>query len=352
MNILVSGGAGYIGSVIVEFLVQRGHTVTVLDSLYKGHASSVTEPAQLATVDLADKDALRRLLGERGVEAVVHMAADSLVGESMQNPAKYFRNNVINSLNLAEAMQAEGVQRMVFSSTAAVYGEPDTVPITEDLPLKPTNVYGESKLAFERMLDWYDRIHGLRWIALRYFNAAGATEAHGEDHNPESHLIPIVLQVPLGRRESVQLFGTDYPTEDGTCIRDYIHVADLAEAHILALQALADGKVQSGAYNLGNGLGYSNKQVIEACRRVTGHPIPVVEAPRRPGDPAALVASSDRIRRDLGWTPQFPEIEQIVESAWRWHQAHPQGYGDKPASGGGQTAPGVASYGYGEKVKA
>jgi len=221
------------------------------------------------------------------------------------------------------------VKRIVFSSTAAVYGEPETVPITEDLRLRPTNVYGESKLAFERMLDWYDRIHDMRWIALRYFNAAGATDDHGEDHNPESHLIPIVLQVPLGRRENVQLFGTDYPTPDGTCIRDYIHVADLAEAHILALTALAEESVPSGAYNLGNGLGYSNKEVVDACRRVSGHPIPVVEAPRRPGDPASLVASSDRIRRELGWTPRYPEINQIVESAWRWHQRHPSGYADK-----------------------
>ena len=329
MNVLVTGGAGYIGSVIVEFLIRQGHTTTVLDSLYKGHAAAVTEPALLVSIDLADKDALRRVLAERQIEAVVHMAADSLVGESMQNPSKYFRNNVINSLNLAEAMQAEGVNRIVFSSTAAVYGEPETVPITEDLRLRPTNVYGESKLAFERMLDWYDRIHDMRWIALRYFNAAGATDDHGEDHNPESHLIPIVLQVPLGRRENVQLFGTDYPTPDGTCIRDYIHVADLAEAHILALTALAEDRVPSGAYNLGNGLGYSNKEVVDACRRVSGHPIPVVEAPRRPGDPASLVASSDRIRRELGWTPRYPEINQIVESAWRWHQRHPSGYSDK-----------------------
>jgi UDP-glucose 4-epimerase len=330
MNVLVTGGAGYIGSVIVEFLVQGGHTVTVLDSLYKGHQSAVTPPAELATTDLADREGLRRLFAERRIDAVVHMAADSLVGESMQNPGKYYRNNVVHSLNLAEAMHAAGVTRMVFSSTAAVYGEPETVPITEDLPLQPTNVYGETKLAFERTLAWYERIHGWRWIALRYFNAAGATEEHGEDHDPESHLIPILLQVPLGRRERVQLFGTDYPTPDGTCIRDYIHVADLAEAHILALQALADARGPSGAYNLGNGTGYSNRQVLEAARKVTGHPIPADEAPRRPGDPAALVASSDRIRRDLAWTPRYPEIEQIVESAWRWHQRHPRGYDDKP----------------------
>ena len=329
MNVLVTGGAGYIGSVIVEFLLQQGHTVAVLDSLYKGHASAVTSPAKLIAADLADLETVKRALDAAQADAVVHMAADSLVGESMTNPAKYFRNNVVNSQNLVDAMLAAGVQRLVFSSTAAVYGEPETVPITEDLPLAPTNVYGETKLAFERMLGWYDRISDLRWIALRYFNAAGATDAHGEDHNPESHLIPIVLQVPLGKRESVQLFGTDYPTEDGTCIRDYIHVADLADAHIKALEALAPqtAAVPSGAYNLGNGTGYSNRQVIEACRRVTGDAIPVVEAPRRPGDPAALVASSERIRRDLGWTPRYPEIEQIVDSAWRWHRQHPSGYG-------------------------
>jgi UDP-glucose 4-epimerase len=329
MNVLVTGGAGYIGSVIVEFLIRQGHAVAVLDSLYKGHAAAVTSPAKLITADLADLETLKRALDAAQADAVVHMAADSLVGESMTNPAKYFRNNVVNSQNLVDAMLAAGVQRLVFSSTAAVYGEPETVPITEDLPLAPTNVYGETKLAFERMLGWYDRISDLRWIALRYFNAAGATDAHGEDHNPESHLIPIVLQVPLGKRESVQLFGTDYPTEDGTCIRDYIHVADLADAHIKALEALAPqtAAVPSGAYNLGNGTGYSNRQVIEACRRVTGDAIPVVEAPRRPGDPAALVASSERIRRDLGWTPRYPEIEQIVDSAWRWHRQHPSGYG-------------------------
>jgi UDP-glucose 4-epimerase len=326
MNILVTGGAGYIGSVIVEALVEQGHQVTVVDSLYKGHRQAITPPADLVTVDLGDREAIRRLLAERGVEAVIHMAADSLVGESMQHPAKYYRNNVVNSLNLAEAMLAEGVKRLVFSSTAAVYGEPERVPITEDFPLQPTNVYGETKLVFERALGWYDRIEGLRWIALRYFNAAGATERLGEDHHPESHLIPIVLDVPLGKRDRVPLFGTDYPTRDGTCIRDYIHVADLAAAHILALQALSAGTVHSRAYNLGNGTGYSNREVIEAARRVTGHPIPVEEQPRRPGDPAALVAGSGDIMRDLGWQPRYPEIDEIVASAWRWHQRHPNGY--------------------------
>ena len=326
MNVLVTGGAGYIGSVIVAALVGEGHQVTVLDSLYKGHRQALTPPAALVTTDLADGDALRRLLVERRIEAVIHMAADSLVGESMQNPTKYYRNNVINSLNLAEAMLAEGVTRLVFSSTAAVYGEPETVPITEDLPLAPTNVYGETKLVFERALAWLAQIKDMRWIALRYFNAAGATEDLGEDHNPESHLIPIVLQVPLGKRESVQLFGTDYATRDGTCIRDYIHVVDLADAHVRALKALSGDHVHSRAYNLGNGTGYSNREVIDAARRVTSHSIPVVETARRPGDPAALVAASADIRRDLGWNPRYPEIEQIVESAWRWHRRHPNGY--------------------------
>jgi UDP-glucose 4-epimerase len=326
MNVLVTGGAGYIGSVIVEALLGRGHRVTVLDSLYKGHRAAVQEPATLVGVDLADATAVRRALAENRVEAVIHMAADSLVGESMTDPAKYYRNNVINSLNLAEAMLAAGAGLLVFSSTAAVYGEPDSVPITEEAPLAPTNVYGETKLTFERALRWLERIKGLRWIALRYFNAAGATERLGEDHDPETHLIPNVLQVPLGKRDHVALFGTDYPTPDGTCIRDYIHVADLAEAHILALEALQREAAPSGAYNLGSGTGYSNRQVIEAARRVTGQPIPVVEEPRRPGDPAALVASSERIRRDLGWAPRYPGIEEIVASAWDWHRRHPDGY--------------------------
>jgi UDP-glucose 4-epimerase len=332
MNVLVTGGAGYIGSVIVEALLQRGHTVTVLDSLYKGHRAAVTAPAELVPIDLGDRQAVGQTVAAlaAGSEpaAVIHMAADSLVGESMQRPTKYFRNNVINSLNLAEAVVAAGVGLFVFSSTAAVYGEPETVPITEDFPHAPTNVYGETKLAFERMLRWLERIHGLRWVALRYFNAAGATERLGEDHDPESHLIPNVLQVPLGKREFVPLFGTDYPTPDGTCIRDYVHVADLAEAHILALEALHRDAVPSGAFNLGSGTGYSNRQVIEAARRVTGHRIPVVEEPRRAGDPAALVASSERIRRDLGWEPQYPGIEEIVGSAWAWHRRHPTGYDD------------------------
>ncbi len=326
MNILVTGGAGYIGSVIVEALLRQGHQVSVLDDLTKGHRAAVTALARLFDVPLDDRESVRRVLAGEGVQAVIHMAASSLVGESMQQAGKYFRNNVINSVNLVEAMLATGIKWLVFSSTAAVYGEPERMPITEDFPLAPTNVYGESKLAFERMLPWFDRVHGLKWVALRYFNAAGATERLGEDHDPESHLIPNVLQVPLGKRAHVSLFGTDYPTPDGTCIRDYIHVADLAEGHILALDALGRGAVKSGAYNLGSGTGYSNREVIEAARRVTGHPIPVVEEPRRPGDPAVLVASSQRMQGELGWVPRHPGIEDIVASAWRWHQRNPQGY--------------------------
>ena len=330
MNVLVTGGAGFIGSVIVAALVDRGHEVTVVDSLYKGHAAAVTPPAELIVLDLADRAAIRRTLAERRIESAIHMAADSLVGESMQNAVKYFRNNDVNSLNLAEAMLAEGVTRLVFSSTAAVYGEPEGGPISEDAGCAPTNVYGESKLAFERVLRWLAAVHGLASISLRYFNAAGATAELGEDHDPESHLIPIVLQVPLGQREHVQLYGTDYATRDGTCIRDYIHVVDLAEAHILALDALASGGTQCKAYNLGNGTGYSNREVIEAARRVTGHAIPVQEAPRRAGDPVALVASADRARQELGWQSRFPGIEEIVASAWRWHQRFPHGYPDEP----------------------
>lgn len=326
MNVLVTGGAGYIGSVIVEALLGQGHGVVVLDNLYKGHRQAVTEPATLVIADLADQTAISSVLAEHQVDAVIHMAAHSLVGESMQHPTKYFRNNVINSLNLAEAMIDAEVKHLVFSSTAAVYGQPERVPILEDASLLPTNPYGESKLAFERQLAWLAQANGLKWIALRYFNASGATARLGEDHHPESHLIPIVLHVPLGKQERVTLFGTDYPTPDGTCIRDYIHVSDLAEAHILAIQALAGG-APSASYNLGNGTGYSNLQVIEAARQVTGHPIPVEEGPRRAGDPAALVASSARIRQELSWNPRYPDIEDIVESAWRWHRRYPNGYG-------------------------
>jgi UDP-glucose 4-epimerase len=329
MRVLVTGGAGYIGSGVVEQLVESGHSAIVYDSLYKGHRDAVHPEAEFIHADLLDAKALGSALDR--VEAVVHMAADALVGESVSEPAKYYRNNLVAGLALLEAMKQRSVRWLVFSSTAAVYGEPARQPIEESALTVPTNPYGETKLAFERALHWYSLAYGLRSISLRYFNAAGATERLGEDHDPESHLIPIVLQVPLGKREHVQLFGTDYPTPDGTCIRDYIHVADLAEAHLLALRAIAAGgghQWRGGrAYNLGNGTGYSNREVLEAARRVTGHPIPVVEGPRRPGDPAALVASSDQIRRDLGWQPHYPGIDEIVASAWRWHARFPDGYG-------------------------
>jgi UDP-glucose 4-epimerase len=325
---MVTGGAGYIGSVIVEGLLSRGEQVVVLDSMVKGHRGAVLEGATLIEADLADTAAVGAALRAHAVDAVIHMAAHSLVGESVQQPGKYFANNVAHSITLANALIECGVRRLVFSSTAAVYGDPASTPIDETATLAPVNPYGESKLAFERMLPAYATAHGLRWTSLRYFNAAGATERLGEEHHPETHLIPIVLQVALGQRAQVDVYGTDYPTPDGTCIRDYIHVADLASAHVLALDALRAEGGASGVYNLGNGLGHSVREVIEAARRVTGHSIPTQEAPRRPGDPPVLVASSARISRELGWQPQHPDIEDIIRSAWQWHQRHPNGYGE------------------------
>lgn len=326
MQILVTGGAGYIGSVVVSELVRSGHTVVVLDNLSRGHRAAVPREAQLVVADLSDSSKLSRLLEEHKIEAVMHFAASIEAGESMKVPEQFFRNNTANTLGLLEAMLAVGVRQIVFSSTAALYGEPRTTPIRETDELRPTNAYGESKLLVERMLDWLNRIHGLRYASLRYFNAAGATPERGEAHNPETHLIPLVLQVAAGKRASVSIFGTDYPTVDGSCVRDYIHVLDLAQAHILALQALqTHDKV---VYNLGNGSGFSVRQIVEAARRVTGHAIPVVESPRRPGDPAILVASSERIRNELGWKPNYPDPENIIHSAWEWHSRHPNGYGD------------------------
>ncbi len=326
MQILVTGGAGYIGSVVVSELVRSGHTVVVLDNLSRGHRGAVPRDAQLVVADLSDSSKLSHLLEEHKIEAVMHFAASIEAGESMKVPEQFFRNNTANTLGLLEAMLGVGVRQFVFSSTAALYGEPKTTPIRETDELRPTNAYGESKLLVERMLDWLNRIHGLRYASLRYFNAAGATPERGEAHNPETHLIPLVLQVAAGRRASVSIFGTDYPTVDGSCVRDYIHVLDLAQAHILALQALQTrDKV---VYNLGNGSGFSVRQIVEAARRVTGHAIPVVESPRRPGDPAILVASSERIRNELGWKPNYPDPENIIHSAWEWHSRHPNGYGD------------------------
>jgi UDP-glucose 4-epimerase len=332
MRILVTGGAGYIGSVVAEELLLAKHQVVVFDNLSRGHRQAVPKDAELIVGDLADRDCLDQLFRPRGgsspIDAVMHFAALIEAGESMKTPESFFRNNTANALNLLEAMLAAGIQRFVFSSTAALFGNPQRTPVEEDDFLNPTNAYGESKLLVERMLAWFHRIHGLRYASLRYFNAAGAYRPDkGEAHQPETHLIPRILEVALGRASRVNIFGTDYPTADGTCIRDYIHVADLARAHLLALQALQGNDSSAPLiYNLGNGQGFSVRQVVEVARKVTGHPIPVVESSRRAGDPAVLIASSGKIRRDLGWKPQFPDLESIVESAWQWHRKHPAGY--------------------------
>jgi UDP-glucose 4-epimerase len=320
MRVVVTGGAGYIGSVVTEVLLGDGHQVLVIDNLTKGHRDAVTDGAEFSEVDVLDQPATTRALREFGAEAVVHMAASSLVGESVSDPAKYYRNNLVGGLALLDAMRAAAVARLVFSSTAAVYGEPVRQPIVEDDPQQPTNPYGATKLAFEHALHAYSRAYGLRSISLRYFNAAGATPRHGERHDPETHLIPLVLDVAAGRRPHVVVFGTDYPTADGTCVRDYIHVDDLARAHVLALEALKDHPLRPH-YNLGcGGAGYSVRAVIDVAGRVTGRPIPVVDAGRRPGDPAVLVASSDRIQAELGWRPRRQELTDIIASAWDWMQ--------------------------------
>ena len=325
MNVLVTGGAGYIGSVVAEELVKAGHKVTVYDNLTHGHRQAVPAAAELIVGHLADRARLGSVLNERSIDAVMHFAALIEAGESMKEPARFFRNNTADTLTLLEAMLEHGVRRFVFSSTAALFGNPDRTPIEEGDRLQPTNAYGESKLMVEQMLAWFHQIHGLRYAALRYFNAAGAaSEDKGEAHEPESHLIPRILGVALGRGGHVNIFGTDYPTPDGTCVRDYIHVSDLAQAHLLALDAL--GSADRLIYNLGNGQGFSVRQVVEVARAVTGHAIPVVEGPRRPGDPAILIASSDKIRRELGWAPKYQTLEAIIGSSWAWHRKHPNGY--------------------------
>ncbi len=323
MRVFVLGGAGYIGSVTAAELARAGHGVVVLDNLAKGHHAAVPEGTTFEQVDLSNREELDALFARHQPEGVIHFAASSLVGESMKDPGTYFRNNVVSTLNVLEAMVAHNVKRIVFSSTAATYGYPEEVPIPETAAKQPVNPYGESKLIVEQMLRWFDEIHGIRYAALRYFNAAGAWGKQGEDHDPETHLIPLILQVALGQRQSIGIFGTDYDTPDGTAIRDYVHVYDLAQAHILALQAVDEG---SRIYNLGNGTGFSVREVIEVAREVTGHPIPAVESPRRAGDPPVLIASSTKIQQELGWQPRFPDLRDIMTHAWEWHQAHPYGY--------------------------
>jgi UDP-glucose 4-epimerase len=324
MRVLVTGGAGYIGSVVTEELVNDGHDVVVYDNLSKGHRGAVVEGAAFVDGDLLDADKLRQTLTDQRTDAVIHMAAFSLVGESVEKPPKYYQNNVVAGLMLLDTMRGCEVSRIVFSSTAATYGEPEAQPIFEAAPTNPTNPYGETKLAFERAMHWYEKAYGLRYASLRYFNAAGASEKCGEDHDPESHIIPITLQAAAGKRAHVEIFGEDYPTPDGTCIRDYIHVIDLARAHILALDVLSE---RSAIYNLGcGGDGYSVRDVIDTARRVTGKEIPVRMGPRRAGDPAVLIASSDKIKSELGWQPRFQDLGVIIESAWKWMHTHPEGY--------------------------
>jgi UDP-glucose 4-epimerase len=323
MNVFITGGAGYIGSVCVEESINAGHQVTVFDNLPEGHRSAIDKRAAFAQGELNDGVRLADALREARAEVIVHFAANALVGESMINPGKYFRNNVAAGLNLLEAAVVAGVKKFVFSSTCAVYGVPERMPMTEDLPLRPVNPYGESKLMFEKMLHWYRQVHGLEFVAFRYFNAAGASERFGEHHRVETHLIPNVLKVALGQTPHCEIFGTDYPTSDGTCVRDYIHIIDLAQAHILAI---APGK--QGIYNLGNGEGYSVREVIRMCEKVTGRTIKAIERTRRPGDPPRLVAAAEKAARELGWQRKFPQLEDIVLSAWRWHQKHPNGYPD------------------------
>ncbi len=323
MNIFVTGGAGYIGSICAEALLDVGHQVTVYDDLSEGHRSAADQRARFVLGRPGEPNHILNAVKEARPDAIMHFAANALVGESMTNPKKYFHNNVANGLKLLDAAVECGVKKFVFSSTCATYGPPDRVPMTEDLPQHPINPYGESKLMFEKMLQWYQRIYGLEFIAFRYFNAAGASQNCGEHHRLETHLIPNVLQVALGRKPHCEIYGTDYPTPDGTCIRDYIHVLDLAQAHILGL-----GPGRQGFYNLGNGDGYSVREVLRTCEQVTGKTIPALEKTRRPGDPPRLVAAAEKAIRDLGWKPQHPKLEDIVATAWAWHRRHPNGYPD------------------------
>lgn len=325
MKVLVTGGAGYIGSVATAELLAAGHDVVVIDNLYQGHREAVHPDAQFVQGDLMDADTCTNVFAmHKGIDAVMHFASYTLVGESMQHPAKYLRDNTVAGVNIIDAAVRAGVGRVIVSSTANLFDEPESMPIEPENKIVPGSPYGESKYILERTLHWYERIHGIKYACLRYFNAAGGTPNRGEDHTPELHLIPVVLQVALGQREAITLFGGDYPTRDGTCVRDYVHIVDLAQAHILALDGIA--RLGSRKYNLGNGDGFTNLEVVEAARRITGHAIPCTIGARRPGDPAILIASAAKIRHELGWQPRYPHIDQIIGSAWEWHRTHPRGY--------------------------
>lgn len=327
MKVLVLGGAGYIGSHTVSELIDAGEEVVIVDNLETGHIEAVHPKATFYQGDIRNREFVDSVLDKEKIDGVIHFAANSLVGESMTNPLKYYDNNLYGTKVLLESMVAHGVNKIVFSSTAATYGEPESIPILESDRTEPTNPYGETKLSMEKMIKWTGVAHDLRYVALRYFNACGAhADGHiGEAHNPESHLIPLILQVPNGQREAISMFGDDYDTKDGTCVRDYIHVTDLAQAHILALKYLAEGN-KSDVFNLGNGVGFTVKEVIETARKVTGHPIPAVVAPRRGGDPAKLIASSEKAKTVLGWKPEHADLEEIIETAWKWHKNHPNGF--------------------------
>ena len=327
MSILVTGGAGYIGSHTVYKLIEEGRDVVIIDSLQTGYIEAVHPKARFYEGDIRDKEFLNDVFSKEKIDAVIHFAANSLVGESMKNPLKYYDNNLYGTKVLLEAMIENNIKNIVFSSTAATYGEPEKYPIEETDKTEPTNTYGETKLSMEKMFKWTEVAHNLKYVSLRYFNACGAHESGeiGEAHNPETHLIPLILQVPNGKRECISIFGDDYPTKDGTCIRDYIHVTDLAQAHILAVDYLLAGN-KSNIFNLGNGVGFTVKEVIDVARKVTGHSIPAVLAPRREGDPAVLIASSKNAKEILGWKPEHDSLEEIISSAWKWHKNHPNGY--------------------------
>lgn len=327
MTILVLGGAGYIGSHTVYELIDNGEDVAVIDNLLTGHEEAVHPKARFYRGDIRDREFLDEVLKKEKPDAVIHFAACSLVGESMEKPLKYYDNNLCGTKILLDSMVSNGIDKIVFSSTAATYGEPERIPILETDRTEPTNTYGETKLSMEKMFKWVGKAHGLRYVSLRYFNACGAHKSSkiGEDHNPESHLIPLILQVPNGKREYISIFGDDYDTKDGTCVRDYIHVTDLAQAHILAVKYLQAGN-ESDIFNLGNGVGFTVKEVVDCARKVTGHPIPAKITPRRAGDPAQLIASSEKAKEILGWTPEHNSLEEIISTAWNWHKNHPNGF--------------------------